>query len=214
MDRDSDNEAIVVSGFSARYAAAARKLRGTEGGYVDDKADRGGATKYGISLRFLKAEGQMDLDGDRFADFDLDFDGDIDCADIRKLSWGDAQFLYHRCFWQPLEAETFPEPIGEILFDQAVNGGLSAARKMLQRAINRLGAKYRYRGIALKVDGAIGPETRRQLQLLLDRHGVSEVVEAYRDQVKDRYLAIVRADPSQARFLKGWLRRADELGRA
>jgi lysozyme family protein len=27
-------------------------------------------------------------------------------------------------------------PIGEMLFDQGVNGGLTAARKLLQRAIN------------------------------------------------------------------------------
>jgi lysozyme family protein len=51
---------------------------GTEGGFVDDKVDRGGTTKFGISLRFLAAEGAFDADGDGKADFDLDLDGDID----------------------------------------------------------------------------------------------------------------------------------------
>lgn len=204
---------IVVRAYSPRYAAAVAKLLGIEGGHVNDPLDRGGETSFGISLRFLKAEGRMDLDGDKIADFDLDMDGDIDGADIRKLTKGDAVWLYHECFWKRLDAESFRVPIGEMLFDQAVNGGLRAARKMLQQAINRLGAKYRYRGVALKIDGVIGPATRRHLDMLVERHGVADVVEAYRDQVKDRYLAIVRANPSQARFLKGWLRRADELGR-
>jgi lysozyme family protein len=98
---------------------AVAKLLGVEGGFVDDRADRGGATKYGISLRFLKAEGAIDANHDGFADFDLDMDGDIDGADIRNLTMSEAVALYHRCFWEPLACESFPEPIGEMLFDQA-----------------------------------------------------------------------------------------------
>ena len=210
---DDDRE-ITVLAFSERYGAAVDKLLGIEGGHVNDKLDRGGETNLGVSLRFLKAEGAIDLDRDGFADFDLDMDGDIDGADIRKLTKGDARFLYHRCFWQRLEAETFPRPIGEMMFDQAVNGGLLAARKLLQRALDAIRRKYRYRGIGLKVDGAIGDKTRGQLSMLIERHGTQEIVAAYREAAKERYQAIVRASPSQARFLKGWLRRVDELGRA
>lgn len=213
-DLTDDDRKILVLAFSERYAAAVDRLLRIEGGFVDDPADHGGATKYGISLRFLAAEGKLDLDGDRIADFDLDMDGDIDGQDIRKLTRGDARFLYNRCFWQRIEAETFPPPLGEMMFDQAVNGGLRAARKLLQHAINTIGRKYRYRTIALKVDGVVGPVTRRRLDSMIERHGVSEIADAYREAVKDRYLGIVRADPSQARFIKGWLRRADELGKA
>jgi lysozyme family protein len=58
-------------------------LIGVEGGRVNDPLDRGGETKYGVSLRFLAAEGAFDDDGDGKADYDLDMDGDIDGADIR-----------------------------------------------------------------------------------------------------------------------------------
>lgn len=213
MDGTGETLEIIVRAFSPRFQAAVKKLLTIEGGYVNDPVDNGGATKFGISLRFLQAEGAFDLDGDGYRDFDIDMDGDIDGADIRKLTQGDAVYLYHRCFWQRLDAESFTPPIGEMLFDQAVNGGLSAARKMLQRAINAVGRTYRYRGVALSVDGVIGPVTRQHLDMLVERHGTGVIVQAYREAVKDRYQAIVRANPSQARFLKGWLNRADELGK-
>lgn len=209
---------ITVEGYSPRYARAVRKLLAIEGGFVDDPKDRGGATKYGISLRFLAAEGSFDEDGDGKADFDLDLDGDIDGQDIRKLTRGDAIFLYHRCFWTPLQADTFTAPIGEMLFDQAVNGGAQAARKLLQRAINEcilLMPASKTRISLLKVDGAIGEQTRTALRTVLawKSLGVPAMVTAYRDAVRERYHAIARRFPSQQRFLKGWLARADELGR-
>lgn len=204
---------IVVTGYSPRYTAAVRKLLGIEGGFVNDPVDRGGATKYGISLRFLVAEGQMDLDGDGLADFDLDMDGDIDVADIRKLTIGDAVWVYHYCFWKRLDAESFERPIGEMLFDQAVNGGATAARKLLQRAINACTAHMT--GVErLNVDGVIGGMTRLAMIAVLEHPGLGmrALAEAYREAARARYRAIATANPSQNRFLKGWLRRADELG--
>ena len=203
---------ITVTAFSERFEHAFAELLGIEGGFVDDPVDRGGATKYGISLRFLKAEGAIDEDLDGYADFDLDMDGDIDGADIRKLTVGDAKSLYKRSFWQALECESFPRPIGEMLFDQGVNGGNHAAKKLLQQAINAVLRAGRYRTIPLKVDGQIGDLTRRSFQSMWERHPEQLVIE-YREAVKDRYVAIVRRNPSQAKFLKGWLNRAERLGR-
>lgn len=205
---------IIVEGYTPRYRVAVNKLLGIEGGYVNDPVDRGGATKYGISLRFLVTEGKIDADGDGLADFDLDMDGDIDGRDIRQLTIGDAVWLYYECFWKRGGIEQLPEPIGEMVFDQGVNGGLKAAKKMLQRALNAVLREHRYRTIPLQVDGAIGEKTLSVLESMVARHGVQEIAQAYREAAKDRYLAIVRANPSQGRFIKGWLRRAEELGRA
>lgn len=213
-----DTFEILVTAYSPRYRAAARKLLVIEGGLVDDPADRGGTTKYGISLRFLKAEGLIDLDGDGVADFDLDFDGDIDGADVRKLTQGDAVYLYHRCFWERLDADSFAPPIGEMLFDQAVNGGITAARKLLQKAINaclRKAASASSRPTPLAIDGAIGKVTLAALLWVLTYPalGMPALITAFRGAAADRYRAIAAAAPSQKRFLKGWLRRAEELGK-
>lgn len=202
---------ITVTAFSERFERAFADLLGIEGGFVDDPVDRGGATKYGISLRFLKAEGQIDEDLDGYADFDLDMDGDIDGADIRLLTVGDAKSLYKRSFWEVLDCESFPEPIGEMLFDQGVNGGNHAAKKLLQRAINALRSEmYQH---PIKVDGQIGRHTREALDLLIADGGLPRFAAAYRAAVAHRYRSIVRRNPSQARFLNGWLNRAERLGR-
>ena len=205
-------------GYSPRYARAVRKVLIEEGGFVDDPADRGGTTKYGISLRFLASEGAFDDDLDGKADFDIDGDGDIDGADIRRLTRGDANALYHRCFWQPLQAEILPVPLGEMLFDQGVNAGRGSARKLLQRAINTcilLMPASKARVAVLKVDGQIGEKTRAALRAVLGWPGLGmpALVTAYRDAVRERYRLIAARFPSQQRFLKGWLARADRLGR-
>lgn len=204
---------IVVRAYSPRYAAAVKKLLGIEGGHVNDPVDRGGETKYGISLRFLAAEGKIDLDNDGFADFDLDMDGDIDGRDIRALTLCDAVWIYSYYFWKPLGCDDLEAPIGEMLFDQAVNGGAFAARKMLQRAINQCIA-HMTQVERLKVDGAIGGKTKLAMIAVLEHPGLGKraLAEAYREEARKRYRAIAAADPSQKRFLKGWLRRADELG--
>ncbi|MEA3264172.1 MAG: glycosyl hydrolase 108 family protein [Pseudomonadota bacterium] len=208
---------ILVQGYDSRYLAAFDHLMQVEGGYVNDPVDRGGETKFGISLRFLIGEGQIDLDGDGAADFDLDMDGDIDGADIRKLTLGDAKFLYHRCFWQRGQMAMLPRPLGEAVFDQAVNGGMVAAGKLLQRAVNTclLSVKYTPKPVALKIDGQIGQATRKAVMFVLRFPGLGmpALVDTYRSAAAQRYRSIVANNPPQKRFLKGWLARAEDLGR-
>ncbi|PKP93173.1 MAG: hypothetical protein CVT77_06480 [Alphaproteobacteria bacterium HGW-Alphaproteobacteria-16] len=212
-----DQEHIITL-FGARFCAAYPKVAQTEGGLVNDPVDRGGITKYGVSLRFLIHEGQIDVDGDGIADFDLDMDGDIDAADIRALQPIDAMYLFQRCFWNRLDCESFPRPLGEAMFDQGVNGGNVAAKKLLQRAINQILARfwnYHDRPAILRVDGVVGDLTRAALDwcLKLPAAGMVKLMDAYREEAATRYRAIVARDPAQRRFLDGWLRRARELGR-
>lgn len=222
MEPASSPDEITVTAFGLRYTRACDELLGIEGGYVNDPVDKGGATKFGISLRFLATEGNFDEDGDGKADFDLDMDGDIDGADIRKLTVGDARYLYHRCFWKPLDAESFPAPIGEMLFDQGVNGGMVAAKKMLQRAINQSLMEARQRNGSnsapdlLKVDGALGQKSRDALIWVLRYPGMGKdaIVLNYRSAVRERYRAIVARFPSQQKYLRGWLSRAAQLGKS
>lgn len=198
------NAPIYIQG--SRFDVLIKHIVGLEGGYNDIKADRGGATKYGISLRFLKDEGKIDANHDGFKDFDLDFDGDIDGRDIRLLTPVMAKNLYFTCFWQRLKLDRLPFPIDGAVLDQAINGGGAAAVKCLQRAINDLPVNFK-----LTVDGVLGNLTIDAANMAQSAFG-RKLLDRYRVQVSNRYRAIVAADKTQKIFLNGWLRRASELG--
>lgn len=212
-----DNNDIVVDGWSPRFAAAVENVLNVEGGYVNHPNDPGGPTKRGISLRFLKAEGKLDLDGDGILDFDLDFDGDLDGADIRKLTPQDARVLYFRCFWDRLGLDALPRPLGEMVFDQSVNGGRAAGVKLLQRAINsclRRGGNTA--PLPIVEDGILGTRTIQAMNWIIHwaRLGTPALAMAYRDAAARRYVELADRNPKLRVFLNGWLRRADGLGRA
>jgi lysozyme family protein len=184
-----------------RFARVLAHLLKTEGGYNDIPADRGGATNFGISLRFAQAEARIDPVVRRA--LDMDMDGDVDGADIRLLTPEAAAAVYRRCFWDRYRCAQLRPRMDGALFDQAVNGGSVAAVRMLQQAVNLV------RGHPdLVVDGRIGPRTIAAA----NKTDPNAVVVQMRSVAAQRYRAIVRADPRQRIFLKGWLARANTLG--
>ncbi len=84
---------------------------GNEGGYVNDPRDPGGETKFGISKRSYPGE------------------------DIAGLTLARAKELYRRDFWGPAGCEQWPEAVRFDVFDMAVNAGVKASIKMLQRCV-------------------------------------------------------------------------------
>jgi lysozyme family protein len=155
-----------------------------EGGsaYTDDPADPGGATKYGISLRFLKDHG-IDLDGD----------GDIDAEDVRGLDPEKAAQLYRQFFWNLVHGDDFADQaVATKLFDMAVNMGPGRAIILIQKAV------------LVPADGVFGPKTFAAIngfaQPLLFANLESFLGDFYRGIVADR--------PKSAKFLEGWLVRA------
>ena len=87
------------------------KLIGHEGGYVNDKRDPGGETKYGVSKRSYPT------------------------LNIASLTEYDAKAIYLRDFWKPAGCDRVPPAIAFDLFDMAVNSGVSRAIKTLQRVV-------------------------------------------------------------------------------
>ena len=106
-----------------------------EGGYVNDKDDPGGETKFGISKRAYP---------------DLD---------IKSLTLEDAKAIYRRDYWVKLRCEDLPAGIDITVFVFGVHAGKKAAAAYLQRATNEVLGKP-----ALKIDGIIGPQTVREVR--------------------------------------------------
>lgn len=159
-----------------------------EGGYNDIKNDKGGATNWGVSLRFLKGINE-----------DIDGDGLITYLDIKKMTKDQAISIYHDNFWKPLY-EKFPDKLAAKTFDVSVNAGSSRAHILLQKSLNKLGAK-------LTVDGLIGAVTLAEIAKYTDQ----AIVNAYCDVQLDFYKGLVLKDATQEKFLKGWTNRAKYL---
>ncbi len=115
-----------MSVFSQAFA----KVIQHEGDYVNDPADPGGETRYGISKRSYP---------------DLD---------IARLTLERARSIYFSDFWlRPHFDKVRHAPLAIKLFDLGVNLGTGHIIRRLQQAVNDL------TGDALKVDGLLGPKT-------------------------------------------------------
>lgn len=179
-----------------------------EGGYVDNKHDPGGATNYGISLRYLQARG--DLDGDGFDDGDIDRDGDVDADDIKAMDEADAAQFYKTGFWYPGKYGLInDQALSTKAFDLGVNMGVRQGAKCVQRALKAAGND-------VVDDGAIGPVTLAAINdgdpLLLLAATRSEAAGFYRALIlRNAALRKRMVDvPDFSVFKKGWLRRAYE----
>ncbi len=161
-----------------------------EGGFVMDPDDPGGATNYGISLRWLKAQGE--LDGD------LDDDGDIDEADIQVMTPNQARKFYYKGFWLKFGFNQLPGPVAIKTFDLGVNMGPRQAIKLLQRAV-RAASRHE-----IKDDGFIGPTTVQAVQSCDE----FELLAAYRAQADQFYRGLAERRPAFKKFIRGWLKRA------
>lgn len=94
------------------FDTAFRLLIGHEGGYVNNPADPGGETKYGISKRSHPGE------------------------DIAAMTLERAKDIYRHEYWGPAGCDAVPDGIKFDLFDMAVNAGPRTAIRALQRAVS------------------------------------------------------------------------------
>jgi lysozyme family protein len=94
-----------------------------EGGYVNLPSDPGGATKYGISLKYAQSVG-LDKDGD----------GDTDEDDIKLLTIKDAADKYKHDFWDANHCGDYPSPFCVALFDTCVQHSPKAVKQLLAEA--------------------------------------------------------------------------------
>ena len=94
----------------ADVTTAIRNVIGREGGLVDNPADRGGLTKYGISQSAYPK------------------------LDIASLTADQAAAIYKRDYWDAIKADQLDPAIREMAFDAAVNQGVNWTKTALEQA--------------------------------------------------------------------------------
>lgn len=153
------------------FDEAFRELIKAEGGYVNHPADPGGETKFGISKRAYPQ------------------------VNIAALTLDQAAGIYRRDYWGPAGCDAVPDSLRMDLFDMAVNSGVRAAAKCLQRAVGET------------EDGVIGLRTLQAIQSMPAARLCA--------RFNGERLQFMTDLPTWASFSRGWARRiATNLRRA
>jgi lysozyme family protein len=108
------------------------KLLGNEGGYSYNPADPGGETMWGVTKSVAQANGYEGL--------------------MKDFPQSEAKALYFRLYWSKVSADDLPDDFRFHIFDAAVNSGVAASVKWLQRVVGVID------------DGVIGPVTLKAAQ--------------------------------------------------
>jgi len=149
------------------------------------KADLGGATAYGVTWKTLKTAYKA---------------GIVPHDDICKLTPEEAKLIYKKNYWDRYGWEQLEWPVCLCCLDCCINHGQFAF--ILQRAAIDCGQN-------VVIDGKFGPKTFAALKAC----DPQQLARAIYEQRKKYYHKIVAKNPSQERYLKGWLRRADEMAK-
>ena len=155
-----------------------------EGGFVNDPKDRGGATNMGVTLNTWKRVG-----------YDKDKDGDIDVKDLKLLSKEDVvKKVLKPYYWDKWRADEINnQSIANILVDWVYTSGKYGITKV-QAMLN------------LKPDGVVGNKTLSTINDYPNQRQLFQRIKNERLAFIDR---IVKNNPSQRRFLKGWKNRVN-----
>lgn len=153
------------------FLTAFDKLLKHEGGFSDHKADPGGKTRYGVTEAVARKAGYR--------------------GDMRELPLDLAQRIYKDKYWDAVQAESLPAEVRYIVFDGAVNSGITQSAKWLQRACG------------VTDDGVVGPQTIRAANALAS-DGLKRRILGQRL----RFMATLANWPA---FSRGWANRIADL---
>jgi len=159
-----------------------------EGGYVNDPADSGGETNFGITVAVARANGY----NESMRDMPRQVAFDIYCAKYWDSVKGDQIFQ-------------LSENVADEVVDTSVNMGPGRAGKFLQRALNVLNDRTKLYS-DLTVDGDIGPATLSALAAYLDIRSELPLVRALNCLQGAFYIELAEKREKDERFVYGWLK--------
>lgn len=174
----------------------AKDIVAREGGWVKDPDDPGGATNHGVTIGTLRRLGM-----------DLDRDGAVTEADLRRLSPEQAAKVYLRHYFRAPRIDRLPASLQASVFDMQVNAGTQGIR-LLQRVLTEM-------GFPCEVDGVIGPATLAAAEAAA-RAAPDHLADAYGIARRNYYYALADARPALRKFARrrdggkgGWITRAE-----
>ena len=116
---------------------------------------------------------------------------DMPGQNIRELTVDQAVEYYSEHYWKPLYSQINSQSIANKLFDLGVLFGIGTAVGVLQTAMN------------ITHDGVFGPGTLDAV----NQADVTKLLQDFKNAMTDRALNVVKMNPKEQIFLKGWLTR-------
>lgn len=170
---------------SSIFERAVHYVLANEGGYVNDPADAGGATNFGITQHTLQHY----------------VGRPVTELEVKEMPLSTAKEIYRKNYWIPVSCDKITQVgIATCIFDTGVLYGPVVAMKFAQQAANA-------QGMNLLEDGALGPVS----VAALNQCSQSKFIDSFHGLVIARIKAIVAAHPTNAKFKAGWEHRADRL---
>ncbi len=163
---------------------------------MNDPDDPGGATNHGVTIHTMRRLG-LDLDGD----------GDVDVADVRRLTRAQARQIFVQHYFHRPGIAKLPQALHATVFDMYVNAGANAVR-ILQRLLVEMGQR-------IDVDGAIGPQTIEAAKLAY-ASAPNHLADAYGIARRNYYYRLADRRPASRKYARrrdggkgGWITRAE-----
>ena len=157
-----------------------------EGGYSNNKHDRGGETNYGITNIFMEQYKHALPDKK--------------VKPIREITKEDAYKLYNAMWNQHNLGHVRDKSIALLLNDYMINSNEWKVAERVQRILNK-------KGHTIKVDKIIGPRTIEAINNTDKRWLIEEILQ---DRY-NHYRSNVAEDTSQIHNFKGWINRLNKI---
>lgn len=186
----------------ADFEIAVTKTIANEGDkYTETPGDSGGATKYGISLRFILAEFNKNpkIYPGNSPGSTIILSTPTD-ETIKNLTLDVAKLIYKKYFWDANRyGEIEDQEIANKVFDMAVLIGSYNSNYKLQLALFNLSQNF-------KKDGIIGDITLEHVNKIV-QNNIYCFINKLKIFYTKYFLSLVKKDKSQEKFLLGWLNR-------
>jgi len=123
---------MMISNWEKSFAEMIK----SEGGFVNDSRDAGGATNWGVTKAVWEAWVKHPVTVD----------------DMKQLTQDQVKPLYKKNYWDAVHGDDLPIGVDFLVFSFGVNAGTGRSIKILQTSLGTV------------ADGAIGPNTLKKIQ--------------------------------------------------
>ncbi len=168
----------------AKLDPLAKFILSFEGGYVNSKIDRGGATNMGVTIATWKAQG-----------YDKNGDGVIDVKDLKLLSVEDVINIMRKNYWNRWRADQInAQSLANMLVDWTWGSG-------------RNGIVIPQQMLGVTADGIVGPKTINALNSVPAKTFFEQLRKRRLKYIDN----VIKADPRQKTHKAGWYRRINAI---